>query len=595
MSGVTGATGPVAATGPSGAQGVSGVTGATGPVAATGPSGAQGVPGVTGATGPVAATGPSGAQGVSGVTGATGPVAATGPSGPRGDTGAQGPGADPAIIDNIGTFAYVKDIRPVEPWFVAGTEGVIYSARMFGNSSRYDWTLSLNNGPTGPTHTATRTTLYNNNPLNPGGCVQTVATGPGGTFTAGTSYPYIMDANTRYAGGTGPGSTVTRSGTITLQGDPLTSTGPNPDVTPSVPTVNILPPSETPGGYVWISGTQYPTAGSIFEIPDGSLTINNMYFINKTPGNPRTVFYSSLAMLPEAYYYSNVGNDSGSHLYRNVVNESGTNLQASGLAPPASGSVSNPYGETYKNISWRHTGPTGAYPAVRISEIYFKANVGNAVGATTTLNNVTPNVTAPVGVGSAYVIPTFNERDIPTGQNPGADGEGGFTAIVSGIRRFGNTSISPQTPALADIINRGIQFASVSANDAILNPLTMLIGTTGGTKYLTLNLNFTAALPTFKIRLGTSLISTLRPSMFLQWFKPETPTPTPAYSSGWFDANIASDGGGCGNGDNTQKYYYVFSIKRPTFTPQYYSGVHNVYVVIGYNGTIKMTEISITA
>jgi hypothetical protein len=91
-----------------GAQGPIGLTGATGPVGATG---AQGPIGLTGATGPVGATG---AQGPIGLTGATGSVGATGATGPAGsgslncatplnigDTGPAG-GIVISVIDGIG-------------------------------------------------------------------------------------------------------------------------------------------------------------------------------------------------------------------------------------------------------------------------------------------------------------------------------------------------------------------------------------------------------------------------------------------------------------------------------------------------------------
>jgi hypothetical protein len=616
VSGVTGATGPVAATGPSGAQGVSGVTGATGPraatgptgpsgatglqgntgitgatgpVAATGPSGAQGVSGVTGATGPVAATGPSGAtglQGNTGITGATGPVAATGPTGPRGDTGPQGPGPDPAVIDNIGMFAYVKDIRPVEPWFVStANNSIIYTARMFGNSSRYDWRLYIAEGPsapgaTGPVHIVEKTTLYNNNPQNPGGCVQTQIHNHVGDFTSGTSYEYIMDANTHYAGGTGPGSSVARSGTITLQGEPMSNVDPLPTVEPEVPQVNIVPPSDNAMGYVWISGIRYPTAGTIFEIPAGQLTMRNMYFIDKVANNPRTTISTSL--VASATYNSVVGDNTGLHLYTNTIDQPG-------LALPGSGSVTEPYGEIYKNVSWRHTGPTGPAAAVAINTIYVNASVRNAVGATRNLNTSNNNnVTVPAGVGSYYVLPTINEANIPTGQNPN-DSRGDIDSVCTGIRRMRNNAASnPQSPAaLTDIVDGGTQFSSVSVNDAVFNPSTNLIGNPGSIKYLTLKVSFDTSIGTFAIRLGNSVTVT-RPNttMFLRWVK------SPA-SSAWYSAKLATGSGGCQavstNTDN------IYSIVRPSVvSASTYSGNYDVYVVIGYDGSIKFTEINVT-
>ena len=582
ISGSVGATGPQANTGPTGPTGPSGafgMTGATGARADTGPSGPTGAFGMTGATGARADTGPTGPTGAFGMTGATGPRADTGPTGPSGAQGAtgpsgpQGPGADPALIRNIGKFAYVDGIYPNGQWYVTSSGLLLHNVRLIGNSSTYDWNLRIA-GADGPSNRVTNTTVYNNNMANPGGCVQAT----GATFAGLTSgsKPYTLSANTAYAGGVGSGSTVSLTDTVVVNGDPLASYVPGAAFT--APLFTVTPT------LIWISGTQYATTGSQFTIPDGKLTLTNLYFLDKGTGGPPSASIQS--ELP--YATTPVDLTSPSNIYYNNP------TRINGLAEAGSGSTVDPFGQTYYNAPWTYTSVDASGTA------YTSSTVKNSLNFTTTITNGKSAVRTLLSVVSLgfnyYGNATINERNISTGQNPGADGEGGFTAISgSGIRRFGNTSTSPQTPPLADIIDRGTQFASVSANDAILNPYTMLIGTSGGTKYLTLNLNFSVALATFKIRLGTSLSSTSRPSMFLQWFKPATSTPTPAYSSGWFDANIASDNGGCGNGNNTQKPNSVFVISRPSFSPQYYSGGYNVYVVIGYNGTIKMTEISITA
>jgi len=585
-SGVTGATGPRADTGPTGPKadtgptGPSGITGATGPRADTGPTGAEGTTGATGPTGITGATGPkadTGPTGPTGITGATGPKADTGPTGPTGRgetgaTGAQGPGADPDLIRNIGTFAYVKDIRPDGTWYVTADNLVLYGARLFGNSSRYDWTLALNNGPTGPVNTVTMTTLYNNNPLNPGGCVQATGATFGGPFAG--SIPYSLIANTAYAGGAGSGSIILNSGTITLSGDPLTSN--SPSITNSGGTSAVIFDVQTPA-LISISGIQYLTTGTVFGIPAARLTINRLYFIDQSAEpRPRALITGELPVATSNTRTLDLRSTSPNYVYYEG---------ASGLAPAG---TSPPNGVPYYNTNWTYTSTDASSNATFLTtprtSLNFGINITNGGGVSAGITGIT-NL-----ANSYYGNAAINERDIPTGQNPGVDGQGSYIAISgSGIRRVGNTSSTPQTPLLANIIDRGTQFSLVSANDAILNPYTRLIGTSGVTKYLTLNLNFTTALLTFKIRLGTSLSSTSRPSMFLQWFK------SPSTSSGWYDANIASDNGGCGNGDNTAESNYVFLIKRPTFSGgQPYSGGYNVYVVIGYNGTIKISELSIT-
>ena len=85
---ISGGTGSLGPTGPTGAAGATGPTGASGAVGATGPTGASGSPGTAGATGP---TGPAGAAGATGPTGSTGADGATGPTGSTGTTGATGP------------------------------------------------------------------------------------------------------------------------------------------------------------------------------------------------------------------------------------------------------------------------------------------------------------------------------------------------------------------------------------------------------------------------------------------------------------------------------------------------------------------------
>jgi hypothetical protein len=611
--GITGATGPVAATGPSGAQGPqgnTGITGATGPVAATGPSGAQGVSGVTGATGPVAATGPSGAtglQGNTGITGATGPVAATGPTGPRGDTGPQGPGPDPAVIDNIGMFAYVKDIRPVEPWFVSTADNrVIYTARMFGNSSRYDWRLYIGtDGATGPLHTVEKTTLYNNNPQNPGGCVQTVAGQPdGGTFAAGTPYTYIMDANTNYAGGTGPGSSVARSGTITLQGEPMTSAGHPPVITPDVPQFNIVGPSINPNGYVWISGIRYPTAGTVFEIPDGQLTMRNMYFINRVGTNPTTTISTSI----DGFTYSNtIGNAQSDHLYY-MATASGVSTRESGLAPSGYGSATNPYGETYKNSPWQHIGPTGPVPAIDISTIAVKAIVRNAVESDTTLNaGQTPNATPPAGVGSYYVLPTINEATLTIATLKA--GLGVNSGATNRVIRVGNMvdNIAP-TVIKEDITSpsatsqltghdnnpRFSEYdgtrAGMTLYECLYNPHTNTLYTGGVNKYLTLRVKITTWVNsnTFTLNLGGGFSGTLS-SMRLMW------THTSITTLVWHDPTlIYTNANGCGasgQGLSTSMSIRRNSVIQPSYTAD---TISYIYINILFNGTINVNEIGIT-
>ena len=87
IQGLTGATGPQGLTGITGATGSQGLTGATGATGSQGSIGLTGATGATGFQGPIGLTGVTGAQGIQGLTGATG---AQGIQGLTGATGGQG-------------------------------------------------------------------------------------------------------------------------------------------------------------------------------------------------------------------------------------------------------------------------------------------------------------------------------------------------------------------------------------------------------------------------------------------------------------------------------------------------------------------------
>ena len=122
----------------------------------------------------------------------------------------------------------------------------------------------------------------------------------------------------------------------------------------------------------------------------------------------------------------------------------------------------------------------------------------------------------------------------------------------------------------------------------------MLVGPIGSTKYLTLRLDFDSAYSIFQIRLGASASYAVgsSPEVFLKWYKSDA-TGGPAQSS-WFNAKIDSTiSGGCGvDGGFTNNRFSI--VRPPTVTDTVYFGEYNVFVVIGYNGTIDFRQINVT-
>jgi hypothetical protein len=552
---------------------ISGSMGATGPQANTGPTGPFGM---TGAAGPKADTGPAGATGPFGMTGATGARADTGPTGPSGAQGAsgpsgpQGPGADPATIQNIGTFAYVKDIRPDGTWYVTADNLVLYGARLFGNSSRYDWALALNNGPTGPVNTVTSATLYNNNPFNPGGCVQ--ATGATFAGAAAGSVPYSLIANTAYAGGIGLGSSILNSGTITLSGDPLASIAPS--VTYAEPLFTVTP------RLIYISGVPYATTDTEFTIVDGRLTLTNLYFVDKTNGSrPSASILSELSTTPTTFDLTTTSN-----IYYNNPG------RIDGLAEAGSGSPDNPFGRTYFNKAWtyRSVAADGAYLTTAKTALDFTATITNGKGVSTA---VSPSVS--LSPYSYYGNAAINERDIPRNQNVGSDGSSvssPYTTLsnVVGIKRLINTN-GTSTPPPANIVDPGPQFSSVNVNDAILDPYNLRINATG-TKFLTLELNMgDNAQTTFKIHLGGSSSVTSLSSVRLLWYKDASTF------TAWLDGTVPSTAaGGCRNTSFTSSNFLRYIRTPSAVSSDTYSGGYKIYVVIGYTGYYNFNQINIT-
>jgi hypothetical protein len=486
-------------------------------------------------------------------------------------------------------FAYVNDIQPIEPWYVTSTNSVLYNARLFGNSSRYDWTLALNDA-TGPVNTITNTGLYNNNPLNPGGCVQIA----NHTFTGVGSgqTPYILNANTNYAGGTGPGSNAIRTGTINLQGDPLASIGPNVVLNPAE-SGNITFTTDT---FIWISGQRYATAGSRIRIPTSKLNLENLYFFDKLSGKPNVELSSAL----DAHATKTtivLGDASLLYTY--------SGLQESGLAPAFSGSASSPYGVPYTNKNWDYVCPTGG-PTGPLPSTTLRAIVYNAMGSTgpTSGSDVEYNIPFPTPPTSTIITgfygnPNINEITIP--RKSGGLGVGTIGAVTEMIRIRNNGTDQPALSEL--VVVDPPRFEELSSNDATLNPYTGMLETTSGiTKYLALRFTFSSATETFVIRLGTSgtVSSSNKPlSIQLQWYNPTTLSSFPGQSSGWRSANtVHSNANGCGQASVVGGYGNIINIRRPAainiggINP--YAAGHNVFVVIGYTGTIMFNDINVT-
>jgi collagen type VII alpha len=604
ISGSVGATGPQANTGPTGPTGASGprgFTGATGPRADTGPTGPSGAFGMTGATGARADTGPTGPSGAFGMTGATGARADTGPTGPSGAQGAtgpsgpQGPGADPATIQNIGTFAYVKDIRPDGTWYVTAESLVLYGARLFGNSSRYDWALALNNGPTGPVNTVTMTTLYNNNPLNPGGCVQATGATFGGA--AAGSVPYSLIANTAYAGGTGPGSSILTSGTITLSGDPLASNA--PQTTNSGGVGSVIFNVQTPA-LISISGIQYLTTGTVFGIPAARLTINRLYFIDQSSGPPPRPSALISGELPVAT--SNIPTLDLRSTSPNYVYYEG----ASGLAPAG---TSPPDGVPYYNTNWTYTSTDASSNAGFLNTprttLTFSINITNGGGMSAGINGTT-------NLGSNYYgNAAINEAALTIGglkAGLGTIGPGTTNPVIRVGNMVDNIAptvvkeniTSPSATSQLTGHNGLTQFpAYVAGNrstmtlyECLYNPYTNTLYTGGVNKYLTLRvkLNTWNNSASFTLNLGAGFSGTLS-SMRLMWTHGSITTLV------WDDPTIIYfPAGNNGCGTSGQALSTSMSITRNSRYPTSYSNNNAdayIYINILFNGTINVNQISI--
>jgi hypothetical protein len=433
------------------------------------------------------------------------------------------------------------------------------------------------------------TTLYNNNPLNPGGCVQATGATFGGA--AAGSVPYSLIANTAYAGGTGPGSSILTSGTITLSGDPLASNA--PQTTNSGGVGSVIFDVQTPA-LISISGVQYLTTGTVFGIPAARLTINRLYFIDQSAEpRPRALITGELPVATSNTRTLDLRSTSPNYVYYEG---------ASGLAPAG---TSPPNGVPYYNTNWTYTSTDASSNAGFLNTprtaLTFSINITNGGGMSAGINGTT-------NLGyNYYGNAAINEAALTIGglkAGLGTIGPGTANPVI----RVGNMvdNIAPTvikenitSPAATSQLtghNGLTQFpAYVAGNrstmtlyECLYNPYTnTLYG--GVNKYLTLRVKITTWVNsnTFTLNLGEGFSGTLI-NMRLMW------THTSITTLVWHDPTlIYTNANGCGA--TGQGLSTSMSIRRNSVIATSYTAdtISYIYINILFNGTINVNQISI--
>ena len=186
---VSGAQGPIGATGLTGNVGITGATGLTGNVGVDGPTGATGAFGYTGTTGATGIAGPTGSTGATGAAGTNGENGATGLTGTTGATGLTGPTGATGITGATGSFGYTGTTG------ATGIDGPTGSTGLSGTTG-----ATGNTGSTGPTGPTGATGIAG--PTGPTG--PTGATGLGATGLTGPTGATGAFGYTGTTGATGP-------------------------------------------------------------------------------------------------------------------------------------------------------------------------------------------------------------------------------------------------------------------------------------------------------------------------------------------------------------------------------------------------------
>jgi hypothetical protein len=414
---------------------------------------------------------------------------------------------------------------------------------------------------------------------NLGGCVQAT----GAIFSGLTSgnKAYTLSANTEYAGGTGSGSTASLTDTVVVNGDPLASVVPGATFT--APLFTVTPT------LIFISGVQYATTGTQFTIPQGKLTLTNLYFLDKGAGGPPSASIES--ELP--YAATALDLTSSTTIYYNNPGP------IDGLAEAGSGSTSNPFGQTYFNKAWTYTTVDAsgtAYTTSATNVLDLATRITNGKGAVTTITtNDVPlgyNYYGNAAINEVLIRSQSTINDVPVVLPPGVVAP--TSNSINRIIRLRNVN-GLQQPPISDMIQVSPVFTTLSSNETVLNPYTGFLETNSVLKYLTFLLEIKTLLSSFTINLGTSgTVDTINPaSIFLKWSNRTSTTPSTTESI-WFNANVATGvlGIGCGSGSVPGGRAENIPISRPT-AANIFSGQHTVYVVIGYTGTIKMSEINV--
>ena len=227
----------------------------------------------------------------------------------------------------------------------------------------------------------------------------------------------------------------------------------------------------------------------------------------------------------------------------------------------------------------------------------------NALGKTAAGTLYTPTANPQTYIG--YISSTWTsslETNIPLNQ--------ASQTTIAGVTAQTRMSISnsqittPETPALENIV--AFNNATLTTRDPAYNPydgyfyannfslsnyiLPATPSFTGGTKYLLIRLTNTAPLPTFTIRLATSIAPAVS-NVYVYWRDTINST-----NYGWYDAKKDRGlTGGCQNGV-VNSYTYPIQINLAAAANYYLpsAGGGFIYLNIEYTGVIALNQIVVT-
>jgi Major tropism determinant N-terminal domain len=501
------------------------------------------------------------------------------------------------VARNIGLNAYIHNATS-NVTYNPSNNTITAVTKLYGNSSYYDLSFRLQiAGATGATGTAGSTggtgtaqiAPATGNLINNGSIIFNNLSPTAAPSTTGNRIHYqtmnlisvnmgmnelLIDITTANAGGRGRGSTYSLTALVFISPpDPMG----NPTVTITPPTA----PTITTSNLIQISGVRYYASGSTIGFPYESLVFTNIY--NIVP------FQSGLP-----YNFLSITNTAGSG------------------SPPV------------KNTTLIHYNPGAipfSYTNIPLS-IYFNSAFDYILQGSSYSFPITVNLTATntklltgsriytggppysnIGyVGSSW-SPSF-ETNIP----PNLNGP-----TISGITRVTRVSISssevsPITPGTFQTFNPSSmttydpvylpynsKFYALNSEAAAYLAQTRMpfpVPTnTNSTRFLSLEIENTAVLQSFTLRVGrTTSIPTIQ-NVRVKWYESAR-----NITYGWYNANVPyGDAGGCQNGvANAFTYQIRINISNLlNYSLAAGAGGGKIWINIQFSGVISLNDISI--